>query len=184
MAGVRSWWKYAAALLPMTLAGVLTLRAPAPPPIDLPGKSQVPTPRPGSRVLGAAQLRFEANRGQTDKRVDFLARGSGYGIFLTGQGAVFSLRHRGGRRRDVVRMSLVEAHPSPAVEGIDRLAGATHYLKGSDPEQWIAGVPAFARVRYQQVYPGVDLVYYGRGSEISLPSSCATRGATGHRDAR
>src|SRR5438552_3541482 len=40
---------------------------------------------------GKVPLSFEANQGQTDPRVKFLSRGSGYTLFLTGDEAVLSL---------------------------------------------------------------------------------------------
>jgi hypothetical protein len=41
---------------------------------------------------GKLPLNFEVNKGQTDSRVKFLSRGSGYSLFLTGDAAVLALR--------------------------------------------------------------------------------------------
>src|SRR4051812_9581222 len=45
-----------------------------------------------SEAYGRLPLRFEANRGQTDGRVKFLARGGGYTLFLSESGALLRLR--------------------------------------------------------------------------------------------
>src|SRR5947207_7706163 len=42
-------------------------------------------------AYGALPLSFEANQGQVDRRVKYLARGSGYSLFLTPTEAVFSM---------------------------------------------------------------------------------------------
>src|SRR5439155_12260519 len=41
-----------------------------------------------------------------------------------------------------------------------------NYFLGSDPSQWRAGVRTFSQVRYQSVYSGVDLVYYGNQRQL------------------
>jgi hypothetical protein len=52
------------------------------------------------------------------------------------------------------------------VSGTDALPGKSNYLIGKDSSKWHTDVPQFARVRYSQVYPGVDLVYYGKQGEL------------------
>jgi hypothetical protein len=42
----------------------------------------------------------------------------------------------------------------------------TNYLLGNDPSRWRTGIVSFAQVRYGEVYPGVDLVYYGSGRDL------------------
>jgi hypothetical protein len=115
-------------------------------------------------------LRFEANRGQADARVRFLARGLGYGLFLTPSEAVLVLRRAArkasGDRGSVIRVKLVGANPDPSVEGVGELPGRSSYFIGRDPARWRAGAQAFAGVRYAQVYPGVDLVYYGNQQQL------------------
>lgn len=118
------------------------------------------TRRPIDTAYSKLPLYFEANQGQTDPSVKFLARGTGYTLFLTANGAVVALR--GSREESaIVRMRLVGANASPHMEGSDQLLGKVNYFKGADPEQHISEIPTFARVKYSGVYPGVDLIYYG-----------------------
>ncbi len=109
--------------------------------------------------------RFEANRGQTDPAVKFLARGRGYTIFLTEDEAVVTLR-RGTADPAVVRMHLVGARPAPRVTGLAKLPGIVNYFVGADPARWRTGIPTYARVTYESVYPGVDLVYHGTEGQL------------------
>jgi hypothetical protein len=123
-------------------------------------------------AFSSLPLIFEPNQGQTDAQVKFLARGSGYGLFLTEDQAVlvFNSSPRDHRRSasgaEVLRMELGDANRKPQVTGTELLAGKSHYLLGNDPTQWHRDVPQFARVRYGAVYPGIDLVYYGNQGRL------------------
>ncbi|MGH9510407.1 MAG: SBBP repeat-containing protein, partial [Terriglobales bacterium] len=66
----------------------------------------------------------------------------------------------------VVRMKLVGANPTPRLEGLDELPGKSNYFIGNDPNKWRTNVPNYARVRYREVYSGVDLVYYGNQRQL------------------
>ena len=67
----------------------------------------------------------------------------------------------------VVRLRLVGANHSAAVMGHDELPGKANYFIGNDPKKWRTNVPTYAKVRYHNVYPGVDLEYYGnQGGEL------------------
>ncbi len=116
-------------------------------------------------AYGRLPLSFEANQGQSDPRVKFLARGSGYGLYLTANTAVLALR-ASGKQNSVVRMSLDQANEAAGAEAEDRLPGESNYFIGNDPEQWHRNIPQFARVRYRDVYPGIDLVYYGNQGNL------------------
>jgi len=144
-------------------------------------RSHVGSSGPDSRqraaqAYGRLPLGFEPNRGQTDARVKFLARGHGYKLFLTTVEAVLGLdaasQTRGAgaaqtsTRPAVLRMRLVGANPHPSVLGARRLPGRINYLLGNDPHRWRVGIPTFAEVRYRDVYPGVDLSYYGRQGRL------------------
>lgn len=111
-------------------------------------------------TYGRLPLSFEANQGQADPEVKFLSRGKGYALFLTSTEAVLVLR-RSARAGAVLRIELVGANRRPRVRGLQELPGRSHYFVGNDPERWRTAVPTYARVEYRDVYPGVDLVYYG-----------------------
>ena len=109
---------------------------------------------------------FEPNQGQTDASVRFIARGGGYGLFLTEREAVLSLHAPADAKNEqpkssVVRMTLAGANPHPEVSGTAMLPGKSSYFIGNDPAKWRRNIPQFGRVEYAQVYPGIDLVYYG-----------------------
>src|SRR5438309_2391929 len=130
---------------------------------------------------GKVPLSFEANQGQTDPRVKFLSRGSGYTLFLTRDEAVLALRSRqssvvssqlqkttdhGLRTTDTLRMKLVGANQAANVTALDELLGKTNYFIGNDPKKWRTDVPTYGKVKYEGVYPGVDLVYYGNQRQL------------------
>ncbi len=127
-------------------------------------------------------LRFEENQGQTARGVRFISHGTGYELFLTPQEAVLALHptrrldpsptHRMAHsqaQRDarhaektaVLRMRLANANKTIKVAGVDPLPGRVDYFLGNDPANWRTNIPSYARVKYADVYPGVDLVFYG-----------------------
>ena len=122
-------------------------------------------------------LFFEPNQGQTAPQVKFLARGAGYGLFLTADEAVLQLQSSAvsnqhsaiGSQRppsSVIRMRLDGANPSARVSGASPLPGRSSYFIGNDPSRWHRDIPQFARVEYQAVYPGINLVYYGDQGQL------------------
>ena len=117
------------------------------------------------RRYGQLPLSFEANQGQTDERVQFLARGDGYSLFLTPTESVLALRGPAAPGR-VLRMELLGGDPTTPATGLDELPGKSHYFVGNDPTQWRTNVPNYGKVRFAGVYPGVDLVYYGNQRQL------------------
>ncbi len=66
-----------------------------------------------------------------------------------------------------LRLRLLGANAASKVVGLDELPGKSHYLHGNDPTKWRTNVPTYARVQYEDIYSGVDLVYYGKpGGEL------------------
>jgi hypothetical protein len=55
---------------------------------------------------------------------------------------------------------------SPEIEGLDRLPGISNYFIGNDPKKWHTNIPNYSRVQYHNVYPGIDLVYYGNQGQL------------------
>ncbi|MBA3966653.1 MAG: hypothetical protein H0X47_12940 [Nitrospirales bacterium] len=63
-------------------------------------------------------------------------------------------------------MQLVASNPFPTIAGERKLSGKAHYFKGSDPIKWQKNVSTYAQVRYAEIYPGIDLVYYGNQQQL------------------
>jgi hypothetical protein len=100
-------------------------------------------------------LAFEENRGQADGKVKFLTRAQNFIVFLSPEETVIR-----GQNEDVLRIKLQNANPSPRVLGEDRLQRVSNYYMGNDRSKWLTGVPNYGRVRYQEVYSGIDMVYH------------------------
>jgi uncharacterized protein (TIGR03437 family) len=123
-------------------------------------------------------LTFEPNQGQAASTVQFLSHGSGYALFLTPGKVVLNLDRQQPRSAkataltpqaasvDTVRMSLVGANPKANAVGLDPQPGVVSYFIGNDPKNWRSGIPTFGKVEYPQVYPGVDLVFYGNQRQL------------------
>lgn len=147
-------------------------------------------------LFAGLPLIFEPNQGQgnldpADPRAKFVTRGSGYSLFLGSKGAILSLVSRTPSkpsrqdstnqastkqsstkqpaalgRADTLQMKLVGSNPDVNLEGADLLPGKSNYLLGSDPTKWRQDVPQFARVRYENVYPGINLLFYGNQGRL------------------
>ncbi|MBI3660936.1 SBBP repeat-containing protein [Candidatus Acetothermia bacterium] len=122
-------------------------------------------------------MSFEVNQGQVDAQVNFLSRGKGYTLFLSPNAAVLSLHTssksinsenvgESASTETVTRMKLVGANAHAPVSGLGKLPGKVNYLRGNDQTKWFTGIPVYAKVKYQTVYPGVDLVYYGNQQQL------------------
>ncbi len=63
-------------------------------------------------------------------------------------------------------MQLEGSNPHPLIKGCDELTAKTNYFIGNDPANWISNIPNYARVVYREIYPGVDLAFYGNEGEL------------------
>jgi sugar lactone lactonase YvrE len=151
-----------------------------------------PAGQPATKAQAAANygripLSFEANRGQTDPSVQFLSHGQGYMLFLRQGEAVLALKSgkpsgpnpassagspgianapSSDFESSVVRLQLAGANPHASVREEDRQITRTNYFIGKDPAKWRTDIPNYSRVRYADVYPGIDLVYYGNQRQL------------------
>jgi hypothetical protein len=156
---------------------------------DLPSTSGASPAKTQARVnesYGKLPLNFEANQGQLDRRVKFRARGNCYNLLLTSTEAVLALRKPRAFETnqspagdslskevavtestpDVLRLRLVGARSRPQIGGVDELPGKSNYFIGNDPSKWRTNVPHYARVQYKDIYPGVNLIYYGQQRQL------------------
>jgi hypothetical protein len=145
----------------------------------------IPTPGKVGEQFAVSRLRFEENRGEAVKDVRFLAHANGSLLFLTRTAAVLMLPptrnlesalklglparpadRTGAGTRAALRMELANANPNSRTLCSELLPGESNYFLRNNPTHWITHIPNCARVRYEQVYPGIDLVYYGNHQQL------------------
>jgi hypothetical protein len=126
-------------------------------------------------------IAFEENVGQVDAQAQYIVRSGGMTTYLTTTGAVFVIPLANESdsayepRSDAlaptakavaVFLTLEGANPAATLSGLDKLTGMSHYMIGNDPSQWHKGVAQFARVRYTDIYPGIDWMFYSENGEL------------------
>src|ERR1039458_1838050 len=128
--------------------------------------------------LMSVPLSFEPNQGQLASTVQFLSRGSGYALFLTPGQIVLNLERQQPASAaatgqtpeaasvDTLRMRLIGANPEANAVGLARQPGVGNYFIGNDPKNWRSGIPTYGKVKYPQIYRGVDLVFYGNQRQL------------------
>jgi hypothetical protein len=142
-------------------------------------------PRAGAlaQAYGDLPLSFEINRGQAAHQVAYLTRTHDYSVYLTPTEAVlvghvfapaavqssspsWALGHTPqvsvSRTSSTITLRFEHANPHPRIVGLERLPGVVNYFIGNDSARWHTDIPTYARVEYRNLYPGVDLVFYGR----------------------
>jgi uncharacterized repeat protein (TIGR01451 family) len=127
-------------------------------------------------LFAGLPLTFEPNQGQgnldaADPRTQFVARGSGYSLFLGSQGAILSLASPSKsaaqqNKVDFLQMKLAGASPNATLAGVDPQSSVSNYFLGHDPAGWRRAIPQFGRVRYENVYPGINLLFYGNQGHL------------------
>jgi hypothetical protein len=63
-------------------------------------------------------------------------------------------------------MQLVGGNPAATATAVEPLVTKVNYFLGNDPNEWHTNIPTFGKVQYDDVYPGIDLVYYGNGGNL------------------
>jgi Calx-beta domain-containing protein/beta-propeller repeat-containing protein len=136
--------------------------------------------------IGSLPITFEPNQGQVDPQVKFISRGKDHNLYLTAAEAVMQFGRPKEKEKkkewealpltadygpkatnkqlsttDVLRMKLIGANSDPKITGLDRMPAVSNYLTGNDHTKWRTNVPGYARVKYENLYPGVDMLYYG-----------------------
>jgi PKD repeat protein len=100
-------------------------------------------------------MSFEENRGQIDPAVKFASRGSGYTLYFTSSELLMSL----GNAQRVERLRVFPVGAAAGkLTGVDPREGKSNYFRAGKS---VTDIPMFSRVRHDDVYPGVSLMYYG-----------------------
>ena len=111
-------------------------------------------------ALSNLPLRFEVNQGQFGPAVRYAARAGDYKLLFTRRGAAVTLPGA-----QSVELSLLNSNPAPQIEAQDPLRTRTDYFVGTR-ENWHTHIANYGSIRYREVYPGVDVVYYGHQNQL------------------
>lgn len=126
--------------------------------------SQAVANRDAARTYANLPLRFEA----AAEPGHFLARSGGYAVLVgAGESAIAIADAKSGAAR-TLRFRFEGSSAAARIEAIEALPGVTNYYIGQDSTKWRLGVPNFAKLRAKDVYPGVDVVYYGDQSRLEF----------------
>ncbi len=162
------------------LTPAITLASAAGTPVEAASAARSSSLSRAHSLFAGLPLMFEPNEGQgnldpNDRRVKFVARGSGYSLLLGSEGAVLNLSRRDLSHREAgqaavevesLQMKLAGANPKASVSAAGLLPGKSNYLLGNDAAKWRTDIPQFAHVRYENIYPGINLVFYGNQGQL------------------
>jgi Beta-propeller repeat len=117
--------------------------------------------------LGHLPLWFEAG-----SAAEYIAHGGNSEFAISATATKFVLKKSGGAIANGA-LKFVGANPAAILSGERELSGKINYLTGNQPALWRTGVPTFARLRVQNLYPGVDVVYYGNQEKLEYDFNLA-----------
>ena len=126
-----------------------------------------PVSSPSRKLVNSSvrmPLAFEPNHGQTSSQVRWISKTADRTFFLTADEAVMLLT--GGEKTSTIRMKVVGSNPAASTEGLEKLESTSNYFLGNDPNRWHTAIPHYTKVKYSNVYPGIDLVYYNADSRL------------------
>lgn len=141
-------------------------------------------------TFGHIPLAFTVNEGQSPSPIRFTAQGSGCRMAFSPSGTTFLLSHetaasvaRRAAKRSVVyeddptkdqpeyesfavQLSFVDANENPEIQGENRLPWNNNYFIGNNPVNWRTNIPNYGKIRFKEIYKGIDLVYYGNQKRV------------------
>ncbi len=151
------------------------------------GSEKTPTAQI-QEAYGKLPLYFIQNDGQVDEKVKFYEKGSGHATYFTKEGVYITLGRgeksddrskklentapsfekggQGGISSELIKLTFLYANPNPEIIAVDQQEGKVNYFIGNDSKKWKSNVPAYNAVVYKEVYPGIDIKFYGNNRLI------------------
>src|SRR3990167_6741722 len=73
---------------------------------------------------------------------------------------------QGGISSELVKLTFINANPNPEIIAVDQQEGKVNYFVGNDPKKWRTNIPTYRAVLYKEVYPGIDIKFYGNNRQM------------------
>ena len=115
--------------------------------------------------FGKVQLTFEPNRGQSADVVKFISRSNGYNLYFTDKDATIAIGDSEGKVHSV-RVGLDGSEGAKSLTPENPTGGHSSYLNGKDKTGALKAIPHYKQIRYDDVYAGIDLIYYGNPNKL------------------
>ncbi|MBD1383442.1 SBBP repeat-containing protein [Metabacillus arenae] len=127
---------------------------------------------------------FVPNQGQLEhEHLLYYCKARGCNVFFTNEGASFVFLENEPQEQASIAEEMIETTPkerkgfrldfrflngghkiSPIARG--ELEGKVNYFRGPNPNKWHTNISTFMEVVYQEVWPGIDLVFRGEQDQI------------------
>ncbi len=118
-----------------------------------------------SNIYNKLPLYFIQNKGQVDQNVAYFEMGKDHATYFTPEGIYLKLIKK-GNEATWVKLSLQDANKTPTIIAEDLQPTTINYLRGGNPGQWQKNVPTYGTVRYEDIYEGIDIRFYGNNREL------------------
>ncbi|MGE5341638.1 MAG: SBBP repeat-containing protein [Candidatus Omnitrophota bacterium] len=115
--------------------------------------------------FGKMPLYFIPNHGQLDQRVFFHIRGKEKTIYFTSEGVTFALSQKSKQKRWIIQLEFVGARKDVKPVSLEDTGTVISYFKGTQSE-WKTGMSAASKIMYRDLWPGIDLIYYGTVNQM------------------
>src|SRR5260370_592926 len=130
------------------------------------GQESIPNAQRVLQQFAQGPLTLEPNRGQAPKGVDFIAASLNHKFFLSATGARLEIFDAATKSVEPVQLQFVGANASAAVQGLQKTAFSSAHFSASDKEGLQRNLPNYSKVLYRQVWPGIDVLYYGNRNRL------------------
>ena len=112
-------------------------------------------------------LYFEKNEGQIHENYQYLTRCQGRVLyFATEEVRIFLPKDKEAETMSALKIQFVGANPHSILKGIDEQECKSNYFFGTDPAKWHTDISNYTKISYQNLYPGIDALFYGSSKQL------------------
>jgi hypothetical protein len=116
---------------------------------------------------------FEKNCGRAKPDINYIVKRPNNSIFISSNRVYFvpnfqstpsKFGHKNFSSSDFSQLNMILINGNPAAEGIglNRLSGKVNYICGQEPNRELTNIPVYQSIKYENIYPGIDIVYYNK----------------------
>ena len=122
---------------------------------------------PENDIMATIPLYFVENLGQISPSVRYYVEGGSFTAYFEDDAITYAYGYGEGNDSGiyVIRQEILGGNPS-SVRGVKQTEAKFNRFIGNDPDKWVTDIPSYGGVLYEDIYPGIDLYFYGEGRNI------------------